>query len=723
MEDEMNVVANSAEYNDSSIDLIKGATRIRKRPASMLGSSGLAGARHGFTEMYGNALDEHSAGYGDRLDVTYYKDGSVSIRDYGRGVPLGWNNKEGVKTWNWHVIYNELYGGGKYNDYQEELQKITDWSKFNALDYNYLFSVGLNGLGAASTQYTSEFFVVKSYHDGKVTSRSFKHGMPIINGEPFDMFSATQDAVEAIPEEIADTDEPNGTFVHWKPDDLVFDNTDLGGDWLFETCKDIAGVAGIEFHFRDENTGSEVVIPAGTLASVVADHAGKALITDDNGEPVIFEADADTHGKMKVEGKDFVYICKCYSAIGLTNGESKHSCYHNSVRMSSGVQYEGIQAAILTFLGDIGKTQGVSVREEDVSEVFNVVVSTYSNHASFRNQTKDAVDDTFIYSIVRDTVLKKLKTEYGKGNPYVRDAVDRVMEEAKARASLKEIQALTRKVNQAKREKTPQKFVSCTAYEEKKYDEVELWITEGDSAATAVKSARDSAFQAVMPIRGKGLNVAKASDKRILENREIVEIFAILGTGFDLHAKGAKFFNIDDLRVGKIIFATDADEDGYQIRVLLFLMLYKLAPELIRQGKVFIAETPRFGIELTDGSMIYARNDAARDEILSKYAGRVKTVNRYKGLGEVDADILRETTVHPDTRTLVPVTCDFESRTEVDLIDALFGADKYNQRKQIISAVLGSSVADMLEDNALRIGEIDADEDIDDEVEYEEVTL
>ena len=325
-------------YDDSSIDQLKGAIRIRKRPASMLGSSGLAGARHGFTEIYGNALDEHSAGYGNRLDVKYYSDGSVSLRDYGRGVPLGWNNKDSVKNWNWHVIYNELYGGGKYETNQEELKKVTDWSNFDPTAYNYLFSVGLNGLGAASTQYTSEFFEVRSYRDGKCTSRSFERGIPLVDGKPFDMFSATQEEIEAIPEEIHDTDEPNGTFIHWKPDDTVFDDVNIGGDWLLETCRDVAGVAGIELHFENEVTGEDLVIEAGTLNDIVIDHAGNSLISDEDGNPYIIETNNFGHGRTKDEGEDFAWVCTCDIAFGLTKSEVPHSCYHNSVKMISGRQ-------------------------------------------------------------------------------------------------------------------------------------------------------------------------------------------------------------------------------------------------------------------------------------------------------------------------------------------------------------------------------------------------
>jgi DNA gyrase subunit B len=712
----------SQKYDDSSIDQLKGAVRIRKRPASMLGSSGLAGARHGFTEIYGNALDEKSAGFGDRLDVKYYKDGSVSIRDYGRGVPLGWNDKDTVKNWNWHVIYNELYGGGKYETNQEQLMKITDWSNFDPTAYNYLFSVGLNGLGAASTQYTSEYFEVKSYRNGKCTSRSFERGIPLVDGKPVDMFAITQAQIEAIPEEICDTDEPNGTFIHWKPDDTVFDDVNIGSDWLLETCKDVAGVAGVELHFEDENTEKSIVIPSGTLKDIVIEHAGNHLLTDENNEPVILESSNQGHGKTKVEGKDFVWVCTCDIAFGFTKSEIEHSCYHNSVHMLSGVQYEAVQDAISAFMVEKGRANGVKIDKKDYQDAMMVAVSTYSNYASFRNQTKDAVDDRFIYGLVKDTLLNKLQIEYGKGNEALTSMVKRVLDEAVNRIQAEELRDIAKKAAKVKKEKAPDKFVSCDAYEAKRYSEVELWITEGDSAAGAVKNARNSAFQAIFPIRGKGLNVAKAGIKKVLANKEIREIFSILGTGFDLNIRGEKFFNMDDLKVGKIIIATDADEDGYQIRVLLFLTFYMLAPQLILNNKVFIAETPRFGLDLVDGTRVYARNDEARDELIAKYGARITKIGRYKGLGEVNKEILRETTVHPDTRTLIPVDCDLQNQTERDLIDALFGADKYHQRKSIISTVLGADVTDMLDDNALLIGEID-ESDIDDGVEYETIAM
>ena len=706
------------EYGNNSIDGLIGEERIRRRPASTLGSSGLDGARHGVVEIYGNALDEMPYAVIRRLDVKYYKDGSVSIRDYGRGVPMGWNDKDAIKNWNWFAIFTDLYAGGKYGKNQEQLRK-QNWSCFDAKDYNYLYSVGLNGLGAASTQYTSEFFEVKSYRDGKCTSRQFSKGRPLVNGKPFNMFAKdlTLDDIKAIPEEISDTDEPNGTFIRWKPDKEVFSDINIGGDWLYSVCKDISGIANVELHFEDENSDTKVIIPAGDITNVLVEHSGKALELDDDGNPIVFTCSNMTHGNTLVENEPFIYVCECKVAIGLTDRTVDYACYHNSVAMRSGIQYSAIKDAIESFIKDKIRGLGIKYDYRDVEGMFGVIVSSYSNYASFRGQTKDGVDDTFIYTTIRDAILDKLNIEYGKGTTAIVDIVSKVVENANNRQALVEYSKALEQNKKIVREKAPEKFVSCEAYEKKRYDEVELWITEGDSAGGSVKNARSRVYQAIFPIRGKGLNVLKSSLDKILKNKEIREIFSILGTGMDISIKGCEStFDMSKLKVGKIIIATDADEDGYQIRVLLFLTFYKLAPELLRAGKIFIAETPRFRINFTDGTYVYAKNDAERDKIMASDSARIKSISRYKGLGEVNADILRETTVHPDTRNLVPLTCDFDNELERDLIDALFGADKYKQRKNIISTALNYSIDDIVDDEDILLIE-EQEEDIEEEEE------
>jgi len=691
-------------YGNSSIDQLLGAERVRRRPAAMLGSSGIDGARHGFTEIYGNALDEVTSGYGDRLDVKYYKDGSISIRDYGRGVPLGWNTN--LSAWNWHIIYNELYGGGKYTKNQDKLREIKDWSSFNELDYNYLYSVGLNGLGAASTQYTSEFFEVHSYRDGKVTKMRFEKGLPIINGVPVNVFREQVD-MEALEPIIEDTDEPNGTFVWWKPDSDVFTDTDVTGKWLLETCESITNVAHVNLNFIDEQTGIEKNIPAGNLETLVGIMGGNSLYHDDSDNPVIFSGEAFSHGTTRVEqDPNYIWVCKLAFSIGITEKNVPHRCFHNAVRMASGIQYSAVDWAIRTFFTDIARQRGIKLEESDYKNIFTVAISTYSNYASFRSQTKDAVDNDFIHDLIYDAITKKLTLEYGKGNKHILACIERVIADAQVRIATREYMNQARIAKKAtKQTKDPEKFLTSKAYIKKDYANSELWIAEGDSASGAIKQARNSDFQAVIHTQGKFLNTLKASLDKILKNKIIMDIISVIGAGMDI---GEELFDISKCRFSKIIIATDADVDGYQIRVLVFNLFYSLCPKIITDGRLFIAETPRFEIVLFDGTREYARDDKERDELLKEHGGNVKGVNRFKGLGEMNADTLRLTTVHPDTRRLVPVTLDMKDKFTIDLIDAMFGMDKMRMRRTLLIEALGADVAEFIEENDALLSEIDA---------------
>lgn len=697
-------------YSNESISTLIGEQRVRKRPAAMLGSAGLDGARHGFKELYGNALDEASTGFGTRLDVHYYKDGSISIRDYGRGVPMGWNNNPEVRNWNWHTIYNELYGGGKYDDNQAKLAK-QDWTRFDPKDYNYLYSVGLNGLGAASTQYTSEFFVVKSYRNGVCTSRSYAKGRPLVNGEPVNMFTMTPEEIKAIPEEICETNEPDGTYIRWKPDIEVFDSIDVGGDWLLNECRYISTVAGIDLTFVDDNTGKSIELKKGNIIDLLKEELGDNIVNDAQDNPVIFKEHLLDHGLIRVENKPFIYVCEADIALAFTDKATPSLCFHNSVKMKDGVQYMAIEDAVMGFFKERTKGFGVKFDPRDVQDIFTVIVSTKSNYLSPRNQTKDGVDDFFVYDAIKKCISGVLNKEFLKKNATLTQVVAAIIEKAQERQAQADYERINKMNQKLTREKTPDKFISCDAYEKKRYAEAELWITEGDSAATAVTAARNRIFQAVFPIRGKSLNVLKKSIDRIMKNTEIKAIFTLLGTGMDIAVKGKpNVFDYSRLKFNKIIFATDADEDGYQIRVLLFLIFYKLAPELIRQGHIYIAETPRFKIGFTDGSYIYVKDDAERDKTIKEQGHRITKISRYKGLGEVNASDLRETTIAPATRNLIQLDCDFDNITERDLIDALFGADKYGQRKELIATMLKCDIAD-IEDFDLELEDDDEEEE------------
>lgn len=710
-------------YGESSIGQLQGAKRVRDRPAAILGNDGLRGAQHCFNEIVGNSLDEVSTGHGNRLDIKRYIDGSISVRDYGRGVPLGWN--ESKRTYNWHLVYNEMYGGGKYDDNQDKLREVTDWNNFDKTAFNYLYSVGLNGLGASATQYCSEYFHVISVRKDEATGKNMKYemqfeqGLPIINGVPTDVFESFYD-FEQYEQHIEETDEPTGTYVHWKPDAQVFTDVNITAEWLLKTSQYIAYVAGIDLNFEDEESGQKVSITGGSIEGLLPELYSGKLHTDAEGVPQIMSVEAFDHGTTLKGKEEMIWVAEAEIAFGISkNTQSlKSVCFHNYIEMLQGSQYSAIQGALDTFLTAKARQRGLSLQLQDYEGVFVFAVSSFSNLASFRNQTKDGVEDTFIYTFIYNTILNKLELEYNKGNKMVAEAVDRVMKRADLRLQLKEAEKQIKKLNKIKKMKDPDKFLTCEELMKGDYHRTELWITEGDSAKDSVANARDGKFQAVFGIRGKGLNLLKASIQKMLDNSEVMDIISLLGTGIDLNIKGMKLFNIDDLRFDKIIIATDADVDGYQIRVLLFVLFYRLAPRLLQEGHIYIAETPRYALVLNNGQRVYALDEKERDQKMEEYRGQFRKIERYKGLGEVNAEVLQETTVGVEHRRLVPVTCDFDNELECDIIDALFGADKRKQRKEILSTVLGQEVSDDFEEQIALFNQID-EEEIEEGIEYE----
>lgn len=694
----------NTDYGNSSISSLKGAERVRLRPEAILGSSGIAGTRHTVIEIVGNALDEASSGYGNRIEVKLYKDGAVSIRDFGRGVPMGFNEAEG--RWNWDLVFNELYAGGKYDDGQTFLHEITDWDnvtwQYLVQKLNYLFSIGLNGLGASATQYSSRYFTVKSYTNGVCSEMNFERGMPVDSEL-----------------KVYKSSEPDGTFIKWLPDDEVFSDINIGADWLLDMCGDTLQVAGVDFSFEDENTGKKVEISGDGLLGIFNRKLARKLVTPVSSleelKDHVYRAEDFVHGNVTVKGKDSIYVCRAEVLFGFTEGVSQPCCYHNNIKMGGGVQFDAVNAAVAEFFTSYGKSIGIKIEPDDYRGVVGCAVSTYSNLSDLRGQTKDSVHNSFIYNLVYELLVNELRLESGKGNPEVQKALNKVVENAQVRIQTKEMAKLAREQKRAEKKAKPEKFCSCKAFDKKDASIAELWIAEGDSAITSLKAARNSDFQALFPIRGKVLNVLKADPKRIVGCEIIQEIFNIIETGMELGGDN-NTFDISKLRFDKIIFATDADEDGFQIRVLLFLIFYRLAPELLRTGHVYIAETPLFEIKMTNGETEYAQTEEEKNEIVKNNAGRVRAISRFKGLGEVNAEILRKTTVHPETRHLVPLTMDINDEQCRQVIDVLFGQDKAKQRKKVLTAILGENVASMLEENALLFNELE-EKDIDTELD------
>lgn len=682
---------NSKKYDASSIGALVGPERVRQRPAAMLGSNGLKGAQHGVTEILGNAIDEASAGYGERIDLTYHTDTSITIRDYGRGVPMkGMNDVLNIKTY--LAIFFELYSGGKYETYQDELQAIQDanaWDTFNPHDYNYLFSIGLNGLGAAATQYSSSFFHVTSYRDGEAASMRFKNGYP------------EWDELLLEP-----TDEPNGTYIHWKPDAQVFTATDVTGAYLKALAKSTAYVSGLTAHYKNEQTNEEIVYEAGPLENYLRIEHPNVI----DHETRIYNIQNMTHGEFWTTVEDGpdkrnIYVFKYDISLALVPKGGHINAFHNAVEMvgseASSAHHRGVNDAVDAFFQDRAKEAGIKLNPYEYRDKIAVIVSGYSNIADYANQTKDVVSNTFIKNDIYKEVAKLLNTEWGKGNDVLAQVVNDLVEEARVKAELEEQRKQYRKVQRATNSrKKVDKFVPSKFYRKNIVSGSEFWLLEGDSAAGAVEQARDASFQALLALKGKIINVIKNPLEKVLANEEVTNIFRLIGAGMEIPIL-EQTFDIEKMKFEKIIIGTDADDDGFQIRVLIFLLFYKFAPSIISEGRLYIAETPLYNLHYADKTR-YALTKEHRKELEKKH-GLAPTVSRNKGLGEINPQVLAETTVDPaytEHKNLVQIKLDPTDATLYSMIDALYGKDVSKERKSIIIKYLDSDIGTMIEDNS-----------------------
>lgn len=676
-------------YDDNSIGQLKGADRIRFRPEALLGSKGIDGARHTIYEIVGNASDEQMSGFGTSIDISLYEDGSISVRDYGRGVPLGWN--ESVGAWNYYLIYEELYAGGKYGDSQEVLRDIEardDWANFDMKDYPYLITVGLNGLGAAATQCTSEYCTVSSFRDGIKRTMKYKDGVHILD--------------ELI---VEDTDEPNGTFVHWKPDARVFTDVNITSKWLEKFCRNLSYTADFDVTFNDK--GKIHKYPRTSMLDEMKQSVGNAVITSN------FHHEVDKDGD----------VCICFADVVIGEGGRGNEYFHNKVEIRGGVHADAINTALLYFFEDRGNERGVRVRNADYSGKVSFIVSTLSNKVSYRGQTKDSLDDDYVRRCITRAIIDKLDLEWKKGTDWLADIVDEVIQNAQNRIAVAELSKNIREVEKAvKTAKVSEKFKSCKAYDDKKWDQVEVYIVEGDSAGGSAKKGRDSRFQAIMPIRGKSLNVFKASVNDIISNKEIRDIAAILGCGVDMGVDGVESFNRDKLRVGKVIFCSDADIDGKHIRMLLFLIFYKLFPELLYEGIVYVAETPLYTIVNKQGESVFCIDE---EDLAKKRAEvgefNIKEITRFKGLGEANPDQLWDTTMNPETRRLTQLKIDRNDTNVYDTLEAFFGKNTDRRKKAILGSMMGDefdSTMENIEEMIEYINGLDLTN-----IEYEDITV
>ncbi|MBQ8396629.1 MAG: DNA topoisomerase [Clostridia bacterium] len=646
------------QYNNQSITMLKGADRVRKRPAVIFGSDGLEGCEHSFFEILSNAVDEAREGYGTVIKVTAYADHSLEVDDHGRGVPLGWNEAEG--KFNWELVYCELYAGGKYNN--------------NDDDAAYEYSLGLNGLGACATQYSSEYMEVRSYDGENLHKISFAKGEPVSE-------------LETIP--LGKNERRTGTVIRWKPDLEVFTDIAIPQEFFSDTLRrQSVTTAGLEFDLCLEQpdgsfTEQTFVYPNG-ISDYIAELAGETSLT----APVLW--------KMEAQGRDRAdkepYKLKAEISFCVSNTVNVLEYYHCSSYLEHGGSPDkAVRSAFVYALDKYMKANGKYNKNEskitfaDVEDCLVLVINSVSTQTSYENQTKKAINNRFIAEALTDFLKENLDLYLVENPTAAEQFANQVLVNKRSRESAESTRLnlkkkLTGTMDIANR---VEKFVNCRS---KDPGLRELYIVEGDSALTSVKLARNAEFQAVIPVRGKTLNCLKATYDKIFKSDIILDLLRVIGCGVEIKGKvkgDIVPFDLSALRWSKIIICTDADEDGFQIRTLLLTLFYRLLPTLLAEGKVFIAESPLFEITTKDDTF-FAYNEAEKAQILRQLGSKKYTLQRSKGLGENAPDMMSKTTMNPATRRLIAVTPADAAATEI-IFDTLLG-DNLPARKAFIAA-------------------------------------
>ncbi len=640
------------QYGNDSISALKGADRVRKRPGVIFGSDGLEGCEHAVFEILSNAIDEAREGHGDLITVTRYEDKSIEVEDFGRGCPVDWNEAEGC--YNWELVFCELYAGGKYRDGDGD---------------NYEYSLGLNGLGACATQYTSEYFDAVIYRDG------FKYTLHFEKGE----------IVGEMKKEPADRKKTGSKF-HWKPDLEVFTDIDIPAGFYADTLKRQAVVnAGVTFRFRDQAGGkfgaTEFRYENGII-DYVTELAGEDSLTT----PVFWQGERRGRDRAdKAEYKVKLSVSFCFS-----NRVQLIEHYHNSSWLEHGGSPEkamrsAFVSAIDGWLKQNGKYQKneAKITFNDIQDALVLVSSNFSTQTSYENQTKKSITNKFVQEAMTEFLRTQFEVYFIENPMDAEKIAGQVLVNKRSRETAEKTRLgikkkLSGSVDISNR---VQKFVDCRT---KDVDRRELYIVEGDSALGSVKLGRDAEFQGIMPIRGKILNCLKADYPRIFKSEIITDLMKVIGCGVEVQSKNNKdlnAFDLNNLRWNKIVICTDGDEDGFQIRTLLLAMLYRLTPTLIEKGYVYIAESPLYEITCKEKTW-FAYSDKEKNDIVASLEGKKVDVQRSKGLGENEPDMMWLTTMSPDTRRLIKVMPEDVERT-AQIFEMFLGNDLQARKDHI----------------------------------------
>ena len=621
-------MAKKPQYNNDSIVALKEEQRVRQKPAVIFGSDGVDGCEHAVFEIVSNSVDEAREGYGDKIVVTRFADRSVEVQDFGRGLPVDYNNTE--KRYNWELVFCELYASGKYD---------------NSSGGSYEFSLGTNGLGLCATQYASE------YMEAEIHTGGFKYTLNFKNGKPDG---------EMIKEPYSKRD--TGTRIKWRPDLEVFTDIDIPLEYFQDMLRHQSVVnAGVRFILKDQvGKGFETYeyYYEKGIEDYIAERVGNDALTGIQS----WKNESECRDREDLG----TYRLVTNVVVTFSNKVQFKEFYHNSSYLANGGSPEkATRAAFLSqidsYLKQNNKYQksDSKISFQDIEDCLAIVISSFSTQTSYENQTKKAINNKGIQDSMTAFLKHQLEIYFIEnpldaekiGNQVLINMRSRVKAE-KTRQGIKEslIQNVSNLTNRI------QKFVDCRS---KDTSVRELFIVEGDSALGACKQSRNSEFQAIMPVRGKILNCLKCEYDRIFKSDIITDLIKVIGCGVEVKSKPKSgkdlvSFNLDMLRWNKIIICTDADVDGFHIRTMILAMIYRLMPTLINEGKVFIAESPLYEITCGDETW-FAYTEKEKADVVSQLGGKKFSIQRSKGLGENDPEMMSLTTMNPSTRRLIKI--------------------------------------------------------------------
>jgi len=638
-------------YDNESITSLKGADRVRKRPSVIFGSDGLEGCEHSVFEIISNSIDEARDGFGERIEITRRADRSITVRDYARGCPVDYNPIE--QKYNWELVYCELYAGGKFN---------------NEEDGSYSFSLGLNGLGLCSTQYSAEYMDVDVLRDGWHYMLHFEKGVNV-GGLIKEKAKGRQ----------------TGTTTTWRPDREVFTDTDVPLSWYMDILKRQSIVnAGLLFVLYDEESGETYnFIYENGIRDYIAELAGGTALT----EPYFLTQ--ETRGRDREDKPE--YKLKFEIAFCFSNDVNVTEYYHNSSWLEyGGSPDKAVRSAFVSAADAYLKNAGQYKKDEkkitfaDVEDSLILISNSFSTAASYENQTKKSITNKFIQDAMTDFLKKQLEIYFIENKAEADKIAGQILVNKRSRETAEKTRISIKKklTGTIDMNNRVEKFVNCRT---KDIERREIYIVEGDSALGACKLGRDAEFQAIMPVRGKILNCLKADYDKIFSNDIITDLLRVLGCGVEIktkhqhQAQDLATFDLNQLKWSKVIICTDGDVDGFHIRAEILTMLYRLTPSLIGARKIYIAESPLY--EITAGKKTYfAYTDRQKNDITAKLPKY--TIQRSKGLGENEPEMMWQTTMNPETRRLILVT-PYEVRATQEMFETLQG-DDIKARKRFI---------------------------------------